>query len=262
MPRVIRSCLSVLFLSLVALPIVSCSDGTGPVPMGETDLVLLDGDGASASVAPGLAAAVAPAGDVPAEAISGIELVLTRVDLHLTGAGEEVEEEEASGEEGGEEGSEEGGEEGGQEEGGQEEGGEEEGGDEPEDGGAGWQSLTLTDGGTIDLMNLPESSGLVIASGELPAGRYNNLRFFYSSATLRLGSPITVRGTEIPAGDYDLLIPSGQQTGLKVPLGPFQVEAGELETLIIEVLSNASVSSIRWNGNGFRISPVLKQRAF
>ncbi|UCG75041.1 MAG: DUF4382 domain-containing protein [Gemmatimonadota bacterium] len=262
MSRVVRFTVFGVLLSFMSLSFVSCGDGTGPVPMGEASLVLTAGDAASASISPGLSAAVAPGGDVPAEAISGIELVLTRVDLHLTGAGEEEEEEEeTSGEEGGQE---EGGqEEGGQEEGGQEEGGQEEGGEESEgDAGAGWQTLTLSDGGTIDLVNVPESSGLVVAGGELPAGRYNNLRFFYSSAILRLGTAITVRGTEIPAGDYDLLIPSGEQTGLKVPLGAFQVEAGELETLIIEVLSNASVSSIRWNGNGFRISPVLKQREF
>jgi hypothetical protein len=251
MRRVIRSTLFVVLLSFIALPLVSCGDGIGPVPMGEAALVLTDADVVSASVAPGLATAVAPAGDVPAEAISGIELVLTRVDLHLTGAGDEEEADEESS-----------GEEGGQEEGGQEEGGQEEGGEEADDGGGGWQSLTLTEGGTIDLVNLPESGGLQIASGELPAGQYNNLRFFYSSATLRLGAPITVRGTEIAAGDYILLIASGEQTGLKVPLAGFRIDAGELGTLVVEVLSSSSVGSIRWNGNGFRISPVLKQRAF
>lgn len=230
MPRVIRSALFIVSLLLVALPLVSCGNGTGPSAMGEATLILTDADVVSAAIAPALAAAVDPAGDVPAEAISGIELVLTRVDLHLTGgAGEEIEQNEEQTEEG-------------------------------DDGDSGWQSLTLTEGGTIDLVNLPESSGFQIANGELPAGRYNNLRLFYSSATLRLGEAITIRGAEIPAGDYDLRIPSGDQTGLKVPLSAFDVDAGELETLIVEVLSNASVASIRWNANGFRMSPVLKQR--
>ena len=223
----------------------ACSDTTGP-GMGEAS-VILAGDGVAANlVGDGVSLSL---GDVPESAVESLFLNITRIDLHLVGADDdEVEGEESAGEESvGEEG--------------EGEAGEGEGDEADESGGhSSWISLEVTLTEPIDILALSES-GVEIADGVLPAGRYNQARFFFDSSEIVLSEDVTVNGgTVLPAGTYDVTIPSSGQTGLKLHLSNLEIVDGETETVAVEVGKGATIGTLNWNANGFRLSPVLKKK--
>ncbi len=98
-----------------------------------------------------------------------------------------------------------------------------------------------------------------LAAGTLPAGRYNQARFFFDTSQLVLSQDITAQGGTVVAGTYDVWIPSAEQTGLKLQLSDFNVVADETGTLGIEVGAGATIGSLVHTANGFLLSPVLRR---
>jgi len=126
------------------------------------------------------------------------------------------------------------------------------------DGGA-WTSLSL-DPVTVDLAALPEGTVASVAAGELPAGEYNQIRFFLSSATISFLADMTV-GNEIFAASqvYDLEIPSVENNGLRVTTTHFTVD-GASETVLVLFDPASTTASIAATGNGkVHMSPVLHE---
>lgn len=255
--------------AVLCLALAACADGdgTGPDPVGSGDVsVRLVQSGASASVG-GLLAAVTPGpGHIPLESVEAIELTLSRIEVHRTGldddeseSDDEVEGEDAAEDEGEEEGEDE------VEDEGEEEAEADDEEEEADDDGGGWISIELSCADdsdcTINLLDLPSadaSASAVVAEGTLPAGYYNNIRLFYSAAVVRLSDEVEVGATETLApADYGLTIPSGPQTGLKVPGVGFEIVDGGFETILIEILTEASVHNLRWMGSDFKMTPVL-----
>ena len=132
-----------------------------------------------------------------------------------------------------------------------------------EDEGA-WVDLALSSSAStsIDLLALP-SNGLVIASDQVAAGNYSNLRIFFSSATISLANDVTVGTETFAAADnpHELFIPSGEQTGIKIPLFGVEVGAGAEADVAVAFDEQASVQTVAATGTGLLMSPVLGQEA-
>lgn len=131
--------------------------------------------------------------------------------------------------------------------------------DDTEEGG--WVDLELSAAAQnpIDLLALP-GSGIEIAVGELAAGEYGNVRIRFSDATISLNNDLSVGPKSFAAADspHPLFIPSGVQTGIKIPTASFVVEDGG-ETVVIEFDPAMSVGTIVATGRGLLMTPVLKE---
>ncbi len=81
---------------------------------------------------------------------------------------------------------------------------------------------------SLNLMSLLSTSRLV-GTTQLPPGRYSELRFFASQAV------ITIKGV-----NTTFTIPSGNQTGIKVPVtgGGFHIYGGETMTVQLDLSFN------------------------
>lgn len=134
--------------------------------------------------------------------------------------------------------------------------------DEGEEGA--WVSLDVNAGSEIDLMALSES-GVEIASGELAAGTYGNLRLMVDNASITFNAPVTVGGgpaaRSYEAGQaYPLRIPSAAQTGIKVPTASFVVTETVGDVVKVVFDAGASVQAIQAIPTGVMMSPVLTAR--
>ena len=58
-----------------------------------------------------------------------------------------------------------------------------------------------------------------------------------------------------------LSIPSCESSGLKIKGGTFLVPAEGEATATVEVETDATVQSIIWDSNGFKMSPVMKLKS-
>ena len=103
----------------------------------------------------------------------------------------------------------------------------------------------------------------MIASDQVAAGSYNNLRIFVSSATITLANDVTVGTETFAAADnpHELFIPSGEETGIKVPLFGVEVAADAAADVAVAFDEQASVQTIAATGTGLLMSPVLGQEA-
>lgn len=131
-------------------------------------------------------------------------------------------------------------------------------GEEEEEGA--WVSLAIEGdpAPTVDLVDLSTSGGLTVARGDVPAGAYTNVRLFFSEATITLDEAVSVDGASLEAGTYDLFIPSGMQTGVKIPLAGFELTEGESETVVLEIDTSASIQTVVYApGQGFIMNSVL-----
>lgn len=130
-------------------------------------------------------------------------------------------------------------------------------GENEEDEGS-WVELPLSASlvNPVDLLDLPEE-GLEIAGGELATGTYSNLRIFFGEATISLANEVTV-GTQTFSPDdnpHPLFIPSGEETGIKIPL--FGVEITGEEDVVLLFDEDASVDTVAATGAGLLMEPVL-----
>lgn len=121
---------------------------------------------------------------------------------------------------------------------------------------AGWVSVAVEGGSvTVDLLALSED-GVALAEGELEPGDYRNVRLFFSDAEIVLEGEVSLGAQTFEPGTYELFIPSGDQTGIKVPTETFTVaEEGATVTVLSD--TEASVRTVNVTGNGFLMTPVL-----
>lgn len=123
-----------------------------------------------------------------------------------------------------------------------------------------WVSVSVTTQ-TVDLMDLG-ASGVEIAAGEISAGDYRNVRFFFEDATITFSEEVTFGGGQnaetYAAGEaHPLIIPSGDQTGVKVPGAEFTVEEDATGTVVVEFDPAASVQNVNLSARGVMMAPVL-----
>lgn len=124
-----------------------------------------------------------------------------------------------------------------------------------------------TDTVTVDLTDLPTGdSGLTVAVGDLEAGEYQNVRLRFTDAELVISDTVTLGGggkgkgnggETFPPGTYDLFIPSGDQTGIKVPTAGFTLDEDTGGTVTLFADAGASIQNIEITGRGFLMTPVL-----
>lgn len=131
---------------------------------------------------------------------------------------------------------------------------------------AGGRSIALTGVGThsINLMKLSSlaTDSTLLARGELTAGTYNNVRLRFSSATIRLNTAVSVGNVNYPAGTYDLTIPSGLSSGIKVQGASFTVADDASTSITLTFDPATTVGTIVATGsNKLMMSPVLHVRA-
>lgn len=85
--------------------------------------------------------------------------------------------------------------------------------------------LTIAEGEqTFNLLDLQNGVTAVLAQADLPAGTFPQIRLIVSSASVVLNDGAT----------FDLFVPSGAQTGIKVLLPDFSVDAGGNVTLTLD----------------------------
>lgn len=125
-----------------------------------------------------------------------------------------------------------------------------------------WFSLDV-DKKNVDLLQLT-SQGITVARGDLPEGDYRNVRFFLSNETITFSEDVTLgnenTGMTFEGGtEHDLIIPSADETGLKVPTATFSVEGEPGEDEMIEIVFDAgeSVQTIVLTARGILMNPVL-----
>lgn len=94
------------------------------------------------------------------------------------------------------------------------------------DNNSGWH--TIANSVSLNLMTVISASKL-LGTTNLPAGKYSELRFFTSQAV------ITLNGA-----NSTYTIPSGSQTGIKVPIpnGAFQIYGGQTLTVQLDLSFN------------------------
>lgn len=114
----------------------------------------------------------------------------------------------------------------------------------------------------LDLTELPtDSTGIEVAAGDLEAGTYHGLRLRFSGAEIVLADSARLgggRGGETYGpGTYDLFVPSGAQTGIKLPSVRFTMTTDGSETTTVLADTEASIQNVNITGRGFLMTPVL-----
>lgn len=214
------------------LVLTGCSGSTGP-EMGRLDVIFGQvGSGLVARVsAPEALAALGSQLGVPLDQVSAINVTVTSIQVHRVGADDGDGTEGTEGADGG-------------------------------DGSEGpWITVDLSgdgataDGGiTINLLGLPPE-GIEIASAVLPSGSYNQARIFFTDATIVFSETVEASGVMLEAGEHPLEIPSGEQTGIKVQTGFFDVDASQTIGLLFD--PDNSVKNIVVNANRISMTPVI-----
>lgn len=217
---------SPLIAALGALALVACGDSAGPAGTGQA-VVTLASDAAAANRVPD--AVRLSVGDVPTDAVSSLALTLTRIDVHVAGADDELGEGEG-------------------EELGEGEAGEDE---------SGWITLEVSLAEPVDLLDLAALGSIELAAGAVPAGRITQVRLFFDTMELTLDTDVDVSNQTVPAGVYAVTVPSALQTGLKINQVNATVGDGETATVALEIGVDASIGTLVYNANGFQLSPVM-----
>lgn len=214
---------STLLAALVALGLSACGDTTGPEGMGTATVQMDRSGGSSSSLALSTVAADARFARVDLDSVAAIHVDVDSVEVHRIGDGEDGEGD----------------------------------GEGPT---AGWYGVAVTEA-ALDLLALPVDETLTIASGSVPAGAYNQLRLFISGATVDFAEgydPDGEGGIEAGATGVPLVIPSSDQTGIKVPGLSFDVPADAESEVTVSFDEGASVQNLTVTGTGeVRMTPVL-----
>jgi len=110
--------------------------------------------------------------------------------------------------------------------------------------GGGWETVS-TDPETFDLIQLQNGVSTTLASSDVPAGHYTQIRLLLGE-----GSNLVINGETHP-----IEIPSGSESGFKL-LGPFDVPEGG--TIDMTVDFDAARSVIKNDDGTYKLRPVLK----
>ena len=205
-------------LSFLVLSVGACSSGPD---RGQLRLVMVQEGGVAGAVTPAFSVGKM-AGDVPLESIESLVIEVVRVDLKPSS--------------------------------------------EPEEDDASWVRLPVTgDPVSVDLLLLPSVGvGVEVAAGEVAATSFKMVRLICSgNGTLTLDGQITLPSGEMIGEvgmltDHPLQVPSCEQTGLKIQGATVNVSEGDTEVMTIVVMTDATVGTIKWTGEGFRMNPVMK----
>ena len=111
------------------------------------------------------------------------------------------------------------------------------------DNGSGWTTLDVN-AGVYNLLEFTNGMELLLAEKEIPAGKISQIRLILGdNNTLKIGSDI-----------FDLSVPSGQQSGLKL-----QVHETLTDGVTYKILLDFHVAkSIHQTGNGqYKLKPVI-----
>ena len=106
----------------------------------------------------------------------------------------------------------------------------------------GWVDLN-TNAGIYNLLQLQNGVDTLLATGTLPNGTVKEIRFILGTRNRVVASGVS----------YPLTIPSGAESGLKIKVDK-KLNA-TIETLLIDF---DAALSIRQEGNGYKLRPVLK----
>jgi hypothetical protein len=119
-------------------------------------------------------------------------------------------------------------------------------------------TIQLADSGLkrINVLNLPNEDSVLLATGDLEAGTYKNLRLEFDSASITLKNDVRVGNHDFQKGTpYTLRVPSGV---IKVPLTSFTVGEDSVSTLNMEFRRQPSIANIVATGAGvLQMTPVL-----
>ena len=127
-----------------------------------------------------------------------------------------------------------------------------------------WVSIALNAPVTLDLLALPVEgeSPLVIASGLAQVGAYEGVRLFVSSAQIEFANDLALGGATYEAGvAYDVIIPSGAQTGVKTDVA-FEIVLDDTDTpteVHLLFVEGATFANATITGSGdVMLAPVIK----
>jgi hypothetical protein len=105
----------------------------------------------------------------------------------------------------------------------------------------GWQTLDVQDT-EVDLLDLVKND-ILLATNDVPAGHYNQVRVFVDSATVTDGD-----------GTHNVTIPSGAQTGIKLNVNG-DIEPNQIVTLLLDF--NVGKSLIKTGNGQYKLQPVI-----
>ncbi len=108
----------------------------------------------------------------------------------------------------------------------------------------GWESIMDTSL-TVNLLDLINGTFAELGSVELEAGNYEQIRLILGG-----NNSVTIDGEQ-----YSLIVPSGQQTGLKLNVD-FEIESGATTELLLDFDANRSVHK-RGANNDYILRPVV-----
>ncbi len=129
-----------------------------------------------------------------------------------------------------------------------------------------WIRIDLTPAGEeeIDMASLPQvgavTSGFQVAVDALPAGTYNLLRLFFDGVSLSLLQDAMIDGIPYEAGTdlpLEVRVPSGEQTGILVQTGSFEVPEGGTAGILVTFDAENSLKNVTANANGITVTPVM-----
>jgi hypothetical protein len=127
-----------------------------------------------------------------------------------------------------------------------------------------WVTLKVVNPTTLDLLTLPTSAenGVVLASGDLPAGSYQNLRIFVQNPVIVFKQDVRVGPFTYKAGqEHPVNIPGADQTGIKVPTGSFAIDEAGAEVRVVFDPAASLGKIIPAGPTGIRMTPVIGGKA-
>ena len=127
-----------------------------------------------------------------------------------------------------------------------------------------WTSLDLSSSFDLNLMALPtgDAAAQLVASGAVRAGTYTHVRLRVTNPRIVFKGDVSFGAGGILEGgaEYAVVIPSSQQTGIKVAVG-VTVEADASTDIALVFDSAESLSNVAITGTGQVImSPVIRVR--